>query len=144
MLIRAFGGESPAPTPSLPPNVPASVSLAPGPPPTVALATGVSLTLKADEHVWVRVTEDGMTAFEGMLKPDEEQTWKADQQVIVETGNGAALNAEVNGQSIGLVGPRGRVVIRAWGPQGEVTPAPTATPPTSIPPTPARTLTPIP
>jgi len=139
LLLRAFGGEAPAPTPTLPTNIPASISRTPQSTPVVVAAAGVSVTLTAGEHVWVRVSNDGFTAFEGILKPDEAQSWQAEQQVIVETGNGAALNVAVNGRGIGVLGPRNRVVIRAWGPEGEVTPAPTAAPVT---PEPSATPTP--
>lgn len=139
LLIQAFGGEAPAPTPAPPTRAPLSVSRAPEPTPTTPPTSHVSLTLTAGEHVWVRVTQDGLTAFEGLLTPGESQTWQADQQVIVEAGNGAALNVAVNGRAIGVLGPRNRVVVRAWGVAGEVTPAPTA-----VPVTPAPTVTPVP
>jgi hypothetical protein len=130
LILQAFGGESPAPSPTAPASVPLSISLSPATTPTPSPVAGVSLTLTAREHVWVRVTHDGFTAFEGILEPGQPQTWQGEQQVIVETGNGAALDVVVNGQELGVLGPRNRVVVRAWGAQGEVTPAPTAAPPT--------------
>ncbi len=128
LLIRALGGEAPPATPAPPARVPLSISRTPEPTPTALPTTNVSLTLTAGEHVWVRVTHDGFTAFEGLLEPGEPQTWQADRQVIVEAANGAALNVAVNGRAIGVLGPRNRVVVRAWGVDGEVTPAPTAVP----------------
>jgi hypothetical protein len=126
LIIRALSGEAPPPPPTPLPSVISSVSQTLEPTPRVVQSSGVSLTLTADEHVWVRITQDGFTAYEGLLKPGEAQSWHGDQQVIVETGNGAALNAAVNGQSVGVLGPRNRVLIRAWESEGEVTPAPTA------------------
>jgi len=139
LIVRAFAGEAPPPSPTPLPNVVFSISRTPEPTPTVAVSTGVSLTLTAGEHVWVRVTHDGFTAYEGLFEPGESRAWQGDQQIIVETGNGAALSASVNGQPIGVLGPRNRVVVRAWGAEGEVTPAPTAAPVT---PTPEATATP--
>jgi len=127
LLISALSGNSPAPALTPLPSVPLSASTAPQPTAPPAPAE-VSVTLAALEHVWVRVTQDGVTAFEGTLDPGQPQTWQAEQQIIVETGNGAALNVEVNGEPVGALGPRSQVVVRAWGPQGEVTPSPTATP----------------
>ncbi len=96
------------------------------PPPTptfpVSTAGGVTLTLEALEHVWVRVTADGFVAFEGMLAPGTPQTWNAADQVVVDTGNGAGVVAVVNGQSQGSLGHRGQMSTRAWGPQGELDP----------------------
>ncbi len=128
LLIQALSGEAPAPAPPLPANVPSVIGVTPEATPVVIAARGVSVTLTADEHVWVRVSNDGFTAFEGILKPDTAQSWQAEQQVIVEAGNGAALLVAVNGRDIGVLGPRNRIVIRAWGVDGEVTPAPTAAP----------------
>jgi cytoskeletal protein RodZ len=141
LILQALGGESPAPRPAPPLNVPSSIGdTTPAPTPMAAADAGVSVTLTASEHVWVRVSNDGFTAFEGILPPASPQSWQGQQQIIVETGNGAALTAAVNGQPAGVLGPRNRVVIRAWGPEGEVTPPPTATP--SLPATPEATATP--
>ncbi len=128
LLVQAFAGQAPPPTPAQPVSVPLSMSRTPEPAPTEAAPGRVTLTLTSSEHVWVRVTHDGITAFEGILDPDQARTWEAQYQVIVETGNGAALNAAVNGADIGVLGPRNRVAVRAWGVEGEVTPAPTAVP----------------
>jgi len=127
-----FGFGSPvAPTPtsvapqasSLPPSPQAvAPSAAPAATPTfpVAPGGGVTLTLEPLEHVWVRVTTDGLTAFEGMLSPGNPQTWTARELVTVETGNGAGVVAVVNGQNLGPLGGRGEVCVRGWGPRGEV------------------------
>jgi len=95
------------PTPAATPTFPVSTS-------------GVTLTLEAHEHVWVRVTVDGFTAFEGMLSPGAPQTWVGQEMVIVETGNGAGVVAVVNGQSQGPLCGRGEVCARGWGPEGEI------------------------
>lgn len=81
---------------------------------------GVKLTLRATEHVWVRVTVDGLTAFEGIMAPENPLSWSGDEQIIVDTGNGAGLLVEVNDQPQGFVGERGQVSSRAWGPSGEL------------------------
>jgi len=127
-----FGSGSPvAPTPTsvapqaspLSPSPQAAVpSAAPAATPTfpVAPGGGVNLTLEPLEHVWVRVTTDGLTAFEGLLSPGTPKTWTARELIVVETGNGAGVVAVVNGQNMGPLGGHGEVSIRGWGPQGEV------------------------
>jgi hypothetical protein len=80
----------------------------------------VMLTLQATEHVWVRVTVDGMTAFEGMLAPGQAETWSGKEEVAVETGNGAGLQVTVNGQLQGTMCGRAEACVRGWGPTGEV------------------------
>jgi hypothetical protein len=95
----------------------------------------VQVALAATEHVWVRVTTDGRTAFEGMFKPGDALNWEAKEMIIVESGNGAGLAASFNGKPVGVLGPRGQVVARAWTPAGEtaVPPKPTASLPTPSP-----------
>jgi hypothetical protein len=88
----------------------------------------VQIALAASEHVWVRVTTDGKTAFEGMFAPSQSLKWEAKEILAVETGNGAGLNVSFNGKSLGAFGPRGQLAARAWTPAGEtaVPPKPTA------------------
>jgi hypothetical protein len=87
---------------------------------------GVQLDLEATEHVWVRVTVDGVVVLEGILAPPSvagtPQTWQGTQQIKLEAANGAGLQATVNGQPLGALGERGQQVILAWGPDGPVSP----------------------
>jgi hypothetical protein len=80
----------------------------------------VMLTLQATEHVWVRVTVDGRTAFEGTLGPGQPETWSGRKEVVVVTGSGAGLQVTVNGQLQGTMCGRGKACIRGWSPTGEV------------------------
>jgi hypothetical protein len=107
---------------------------------------GIEIGLGAlKEHAWVRVSTDGVTAFEGMLSPGQSLSWSAKEQLIVETGDGAALNLTVNDNAFGPLGSPDQVTIRAWSPRGEVVPPPTSTPaPPTATPEPAPTLVPTP
>jgi len=88
--------------------------------PTFDANTGsVQLTLEATEHVWVRITVDGVIVLEGILAPGTPQTWQGTQQVMLEAANGAGLQAVVNGQSLGALGEeRGQPVTLVWDPSG--------------------------
>jgi hypothetical protein len=127
-----------APTllPTAPAATPVSTSL-PNITSSVKLTTSVGyvqVALAATEHVWVRVTTDGRTAFEGMFKPGDALNWEAKEMIVVESGNGAGLAASFNGKPVGVLGPRGQVVARAWTPDGETAPPkPTASVPTPSP-----------
>jgi pyruvate/2-oxoglutarate dehydrogenase complex dihydrolipoamide acyltransferase (E2) component len=81
---------------------------------------GVTLTLEATEHVWVRVTRDGQTPFEGLMAADQVETWSGQEVIVVDTGNGAGLLVTVNGQPQGRMCGRAQVCTRAWGPTGEL------------------------
>ena len=58
-----------------------------------------------------------------MLAPGE-MTWSGREAIVVDTGNGAALQVTVNGQAQGKMCGRGQVCTRAWGPTGELVAAP--------------------
>jgi cytoskeletal protein RodZ len=81
---------------------------------------GVTLALEATEHVWARITADGLVVFSGMMAPDQIETWAGRDSVSVDTGNGAGLLVTVNGQPQGEMCGRGQVCGRTWEPAGEV------------------------
>ena len=85
-------------------------------------AGNVQLSLEATEHVWVRVTVDGNVVLEGILAPGMPETWQGAEQIVLETANGAGLDAVVNGQPQGPLGERGQTITLAWGPSGPVAP----------------------
>lgn len=92
------------------------------PTPTFPAGPEIIVALQASEHVWVRVTADGAVAFQGILAPGQSESWRGQQAIVIETGNGAALQAIVNGQAVGVLGERGQIVRRAWSPSGEIAP----------------------
>jgi hypothetical protein len=98
--------------------------------PTFNASTGtVELVLEATERVWVRVSVDGVPVLEGILAPGTPQQWQGAQQIMLETGNAAGLQAVVNGQPQGPLGERrGEVVVLAWGPEGRLPLTPTPQP----------------
>lgn len=64
----------------------------------------VSLILKSDEVVWIRVDQDGEVVFQGNLKPNLNEKWIANKQINVRVGNLKVLELTVNGQYYGNVG----------------------------------------
>ena len=133
LILQALSAESPAPEPTplanvnnsiRPQAVEDSAPVLPSPPPRE-----VVLSVTASEHVWVRITQDGITSYEGILNPDEVTTWSGKEQVIIETGNAAALSVMVDDQPVGVLGARNSVAVRGWTPDGEVSVPFTVTPP---------------
>lgn len=122
LVISALSSAGQSPSPGELNNVPNSIGTLPASDELVAapLSDGpVSITLKAGEHVWARISIDGQTAFEGMLDPDAVKDWQAADQIIVETGNAAALTVLHQGQE-SVLGKRGQIVARAWGRNGAI------------------------
>lgn len=128
-IIRNAGEET-ATVPTVTPTAPAGVEgwpTATSPPlpditPTFLINPegGVTLSLEATEHVWVRVIADGAMVFSGVLAPDQPVSWSGQEMITVETGNGAGLQVTVNEQLQGAMCGRGEVCARTWGPAGEI------------------------
>ncbi|HET7145205.1 MAG TPA: RodZ domain-containing protein, partial [Anaerolineales bacterium] len=110
--------------------------------PTSSVDANVVVSIFAVERVFVRVSVDGKIAFEGRLAPRETKLFEADDQVVVLTGNAAALRITYNGRDLGLMGTIGEVVNRVYLISGVVTP--TATLPPTATNTPLITSTPTP
>ncbi len=103
-------------------------------PPTLGADANVIVNIFAVERAFIRVSVDGELAFEGRVVPREEMTFEALDQVVILTGNAAALRVTYNGRDLGLMGAVGEVVNRVYLISG------VATPTATIPPTPTNTL----
>lgn len=88
----------------------------------VSTSDEVTLAVEATEHVQVRVRRGSEIVFEDRMVPSQTEMWTDDELIVLETGNGAALQVTVNGTALGTMGGRGELCTRAWGPSGEVTP----------------------
>ena len=102
--------------------------------PTPGENVNVVVSIFAVERAFIRVSVDGATVFEGRIAPREIKVFEAADQVVILTGNAAALRVTYNGRDLGLMGGIGEVVNRVYLISGVVTP--TAT----VPPTPTATL----
>jgi cytoskeletal protein RodZ len=101
--------------------------------PMPGAGSNVVVSLFAIERTYVRISVDGEVAFEGRMAPRETKVFEADNQIVVLTGNAAALRVTYNGQDLGLMGGIGEVVIRVYLETG------VATPTATLPPTPTNT-----
>jgi hypothetical protein len=110
--------------------------------PTSPVDANVVVSIFAVERVFVRISVDGRVVFEGRLAPRETKVFEAEDQVVVLTGNAAALRITYNGRDLGVMGTVGEVVNRVYLISGVVTP--TATLPPTATNTPLITTTPAP
>jgi len=94
----------------------------------------VAVSVFAVERVFVRISVDGELVFEGRVAPGETKVFEANDQVMVLTGNAAALRINYNGRDLGLMGNSGEVISRVYLITG------VATPTATISPTPTNTL----
>jgi cytoskeleton protein RodZ len=113
---------------------------------TLESNANVVVSIFAVERVFVRISVDEELAFEGRFTPGETRVFEANDQVMVLTGNAAALRITYNGRDLGLMGNVGEVVNRVYLITGVAVPTPTISPtPTNTLPatvTPTPTLTP--
>jgi len=104
----------------------------------------VAVGVFAVERVFVRILVDGKIVFEGRMSPRESKLFEADQQIVILTGNAAALRITFNGNDLGFMGNNGEVLTLVYLITGVATPTATIqpTPTNTVPVTP--TLTPKP
>ncbi|CAN5636622.1 hypothetical protein BH20ACT10_BH20ACT10_04160 [soil metagenome] len=63
---------------------------------------------------WISISSDGAVAYEQIAPAGFSQTFEAEEDVFLSTGNAGALRVEVNGQDVGEVGEVGEVVDRSF------------------------------
>jgi len=150
----------PQPTPSNTPLAPTATSpaensgngsaqsTAPAPPAgTLAPLTNedpVQVYLIAEQRAWLRVTVDGVIAFDGRVTPGSAYPFSGREQIEVVTSSGSAFRVIFNQNDLGPLGLFGDPVIRIFTIGGVFTPTPLASPTPTITPTPLFTGTPTP
>lgn len=96
---------TPSPTPATPTPKPSQ--------PSVPIQVSVNL----EGSSWLRVIVDGKTEFEGILNEGDKQTWKAQKQLTIKSGNAGAVVASFNQQEAKPLGELGAVEQITFTPQ---------------------------
>jgi hypothetical protein len=60
------------------------------------------------------VLADGTLAYEQIAQPGFSQTFEAQREISIRTGNAGAVGVEVNGQDLGKLGESGEVLTREF------------------------------
>jgi cytoskeleton protein RodZ len=63
---------------------------------------------------WLSVLTDGRLAYEQIAQPGFSQSFEAQREVSIKTGNAGAVGVEVNGQDLGKLGESGEVLTREF------------------------------
>lgn len=109
---------TPPPRAAQTPTEPATPTPSPTPSPTPTYE-GVELLLAFEDDSWIEVQVDGQTIESGrVVEGGEVLTFQGEESVTVRFGNAGGVRAEVNGQDLGLVGPRGAVQTVTFTPEG--------------------------
>jgi len=61
---------------------------------------------------WLSIHSDGILAYEDIAQPGFSQTFEADRELSITTGDAGAVTVEVNGQNVGVLGGPGEVLTR--------------------------------
>jgi cytoskeletal protein RodZ len=135
LLLATPGG--PEGTTTVLPGTPGSINLLGAPTATPGLigeATiqvgegAIQLRLVSLQRTWMRIVVDGEVQFEGRTLPGDTFSFVATGQILLLTGNGAALRAFLNEQDLGFLGIYGEVVSLVFTRAGAATPTLSPTP----------------
>jgi cytoskeleton protein RodZ len=63
---------------------------------------------------WLSILTDGNLAYEQIAQPGYSQTFEAQREISIKTGNAGAVGVKVNGQDLGKLGEYGEVVTKNW------------------------------
>lgn len=99
----------------------------------------VNVIVVAIERAYVIVTVDGQTKFDGRVVPGTAYPFDGNDQIVVLTGNGAAIKITYNGVDLGTIGTYGQIVNLVFSPSEVMTPTPTASPTATASPLPSIT-----
>ncbi|MCK4801961.1 MAG: DUF4115 domain-containing protein [Anaerolineales bacterium] len=116
-----------------------------GEPTTTPQITGnekVQIQLIILQRSWVRVTVDGITAFEGRLLPGSVKVFGGEQSIEILTGNAGGVEVIFNQRDLGVMGLFGEVIDRVYTAEGIASPTPTITLTPTPTDTPEATVTP--
>jgi hypothetical protein len=84
----------------------------------VEIPVGVNLLARARQRCWLRAVLDNEETQEALLAPGDTLVLRANNQVELLVGNAGGLELELDGESLGVLGPNGRAVTVVINPDG--------------------------
>jgi len=119
----------PSPTPTAPPTVTPAPTLTPAPTFTATPAFSLELGIEiVGQPSWIRVQVDDQEAFAGTLQIGATRVWIARERIALLAGRPDAVRVTLSGQSLGFLGPPGKVAEREWTSPGVPTRTPSPSP----------------
>ncbi|HZD31644.1 MAG TPA: RodZ domain-containing protein [Candidatus Angelobacter sp.] len=105
---------------------------------SAANPTGQSfeVTIKPKDNAWVSIKVDGKIVVRGIIGPADVKTVRANEQVVVWTGNAGAIDLTFNGQPVPLAGGPNEVAVEVITPKGATAAKPPAPKPATASPAP--------
>lgn len=87
------------------------------PPPKTSSTFPVNLAVEMVGESWMRVTVDGNLDFEGIMTEGTITQWSAEKEIVLRTGNAAAVKATFNQNPPQVLGNEGEVVELVFDPK---------------------------
>lgn len=91
---------------------PAKAEIKPAPIPAAKTKKEYTLTITAKELTWLKITVDERNPVEVLLREGEKVTWTADNKITILAGNAGGVELDLNGKSLGSLGPTGKVATK--------------------------------
>ena len=82
------------------------------------IPVGVNLLARARQRCWLRAVLDKEETQEALLAPGDSLILRANNEVELLVGNAGGLELELDGESLGVLGPSGRAVTVVINPDG--------------------------
>ncbi|MGH3088998.1 MAG: helix-turn-helix domain-containing protein [Rubrobacteraceae bacterium] len=82
-------------------------------PPADPESLAVTVSVEGAES-WISVSADGSVAYSQIAQPGFSETFEAQNDILLSTGNAGAVEVEVNGQDLGVLGESGEVLDRSF------------------------------
>jgi cytoskeletal protein RodZ len=79
------------------------------PPDTLQVAIDVK-----ERPSWILIRADGTTSYEQIAQPGFSQTFEAERELYIKSGDAGAVKVEINGQDVGALGPAYEIVARNY------------------------------
>ena len=76
----------------------------------------VTVTVSLTGDSWLQVTADGEEVYEGILRSGSEETWTAESELVISSGNAGAVQLSYNGTDQVPMGEPGTVEERTFTP----------------------------
>ena len=111
-----ISSEEPSPileTTQTPPTSTPTPEIAPETPVTVnnegTSDNGIKAALQLEADSWLQVRVDGKVEYEGILQEGSQQSWDAQEKLIIRAGNAGAVKLSVNNKPLEVLGELGEV-----------------------------------
>ncbi len=90
------------------------------PKPLIPRSQPLKLTIRAKGDVWMQVKADGAVIFQNVLSKGSQESWTAQKELELWTGNAAVTELFLNGKALGTPGSgvRRGIKITHWGLEG--------------------------